>query len=51
MSPEIIFYRLDDLLAAGIDLSHFETGEPLGDASRFISAKTHIWAVGESLKR
>ena len=45
--------RLDDLLAAGIDLSHFETGEPLGDASRFISANAYLgcWGIVEALNQ
>ena len=45
--------RLDDLLTAGIDLSHFETGEPLGDASRFISANAYLgcWGIVEALNQ
>lgn len=45
--------RLDELLAAGVDLAHFETGEPLGDASRFISANAYLgcWGIVDALRR
>ncbi len=45
--------RLDELLEAGVTLDHFETGEPLGDASRFISANAYLGCFGivEALDR
>ncbi len=45
--------RLDELKAAGVDLAHFETGEPLGDTSRFISANAYLgcWGIVEALQR
>jgi hypothetical protein len=43
--------RLDELVAAGVDLAHFETGEPVGDTSRFISANAYLgcWGIVEAL--
>ena len=38
--------RLDELQAAGIDLAHLETGAPLGDWSRFISANAYLGCFG-----
>ncbi len=45
--------RLDDLVAAGVDLAHFETGEPVGDLSRFISANAYLgcWGIVDALER
>ncbi|MFP5487530.1 MAG: acyclic terpene utilization AtuA family protein [Acidimicrobiia bacterium] len=45
--------RLDELVAAGVDLAHFETGEAVGDISRFISANAYIgcWGIVEALGR
>jgi hypothetical protein len=45
--------RLDELVAAGVDLAHFDTGEPLGDPSRFISANAYLgcWGIVEALRR
>jgi hypothetical protein len=45
--------RLDELVAAGIDLAHDETGEPVGDTSRFISANAYLgcWGIVEALNR
>lgn len=45
--------RLDDLVAAGVDLAHMETGEPIGDTSRFISANAYLgcWGIVEALER
>ncbi|MDP7551280.1 MAG: DUF1446 domain-containing protein [Acidimicrobiales bacterium] len=44
--------RLDDLTAAGVDLAHMETGEPIGDTSRFISANAYLgcWGIVEALE-
>jgi hypothetical protein len=45
--------RLDELVAAGIDLAHFESGEPVGDTSRFISANAYLgcWGIVDALNR
>ncbi|MDQ3148187.1 MAG: DUF1446 domain-containing protein, partial [Actinomycetota bacterium] len=45
--------RLDELVAAGVDLAHFETGEPMGDTSRFISANAYLgcWGIVDALER
>ena len=39
-------------VAAGVDLAHFETGEPLGDTTRFISANAYLgcWGIVEALQ-
>jgi hypothetical protein len=59
LSPKIAYVNGDDLLPrlgelveAGVDLAHFETGEPVGDTSRFISANAYLgcWGIVESLK-
>lgn len=58
LSPTIAYVNGDDLLprlaelvAAGISLDHFETGEPVGDTSRFISANAYLgaWGIVEAL--
>ena len=48
-----ILDRLDELVAAGVDLAHFETGEPVGDVTRFISANAYFgcWGIVEALHR
>ncbi|MEO7429701.1 MAG: acyclic terpene utilization AtuA family protein, partial [Acidimicrobiales bacterium] len=45
--------RLDELVAAGVDLAHFETGEPVGDTARFISANAYLgcWGIVDALDR
>src|SRR5688572_27824328 len=45
--------RLDELVAAGVDLSHLDTGEPLDDTSRFIAANAYLgcWGIVEALDR
>ena len=45
--------RLGELVEAGIDLAHFETGEPVGDVSRFISANAYLgcWGIVDALER
>lgn len=45
--------RLADLVAAGVDLAHFVTGEPVGDISRFVSANAYLgcWGIVEALRR
>jgi hypothetical protein len=60
LSPTIAFVsgdnllpRLGDLVEAGIDLAHFETGEAVGDISRFITANAYLgcWGIVEALNR
>jgi hypothetical protein len=53
LSPTIAYVNGDDLLprlgelqAAGVDLAHFETGEPVGDVSRFITANAYLGCFG-----
>jgi hypothetical protein len=43
--------RLDELVAAGVHLDHFETGEPVGDTSRFLTANAYLgaWGIVEAL--
>jgi hypothetical protein len=45
--------RLDELRDAGVGLTHFETGEPIGDTSRFITANAYLgcWGIVEALNR
>jgi hypothetical protein len=45
--------RLDDLIAAGVDLAHLDTGEPVGDTSRFVSANAYLgcWGIVDALRR
>jgi len=59
MSPKIAYVngdnllpRLADLVASGVDLDHFETGDPVGDISRFISANAYLgaWGITEALR-
>jgi len=38
--------RLEELLASGVDLAHFVTGEPVGDVSRFITANAYLGCFG-----
>jgi hypothetical protein len=51
VSGDDLLPRLPELLEAGIDLAHLETGEPLGDPSRFISANAYLgcWGIVEAL--
>jgi hypothetical protein len=60
LSPTIAFVsgddllpRLDGLVASGVGLTHFETGAPIGDTSRFVSANAYIgcWGIVEALQR
>jgi hypothetical protein len=53
LSPVIAYVNGDDLLPrleelrdAGVDLAHFETGEPIGDLSRFITANAYLGCFG-----
>ena len=45
--------RLNELVAAGVDLAHFETGEAIGDTSRFITANAYLgcWGIVDALNR
>jgi hypothetical protein len=45
--------RLDDLVAAGVSLDHVETGEPIGDTGRFLSANAYLgcWGIVDALSR
>lgn len=57
LSPTIAYVNGDDLLprldglADSGDLRHFETGEPIGDPGRFISANAYLggWGIVEAL--
>ena len=60
LSPTIVYVdgddllpRLDELVAAGVSLDHVETGEPIGDTSRFVSANAYLgcWGIVEALER
>ena len=53
LSPRIAYVNGDDLLArlgelqsAGVDLRHLETGEAVGDVSRFITANAYLGCFG-----
>jgi hypothetical protein len=43
--------RLGELVEAGVHLDHFETGEPVGDISRFLTANAYLgcWGIVEAL--
>ena len=45
--------RLAELQSAGVDLAHLDTGEPLGDPNRFISANAYLgcWGIVDALER
>jgi hypothetical protein len=53
VSGDNLLPRLDELVAAGVDLAHFETGEPVGDTSRFVSANAYFgcWGIVDALER
>ncbi|MCH7788438.1 MAG: DUF1446 domain-containing protein [Acidobacteria bacterium] len=53
VSGDDLLPRLDELTEAGVALEHFETGEPLGDSSRFISANAYLgcWGIVDALSR
>ncbi|MGC8509301.1 MAG: acyclic terpene utilization AtuA family protein [Acidimicrobiales bacterium] len=38
--------RLEELRDAGVSLAHLETGEPVGDVSRFVSANAYLGCFG-----
>ncbi len=45
--------RLEELMASGVDFAHLESGAPVGDASRFVSANAYLGCFGivEALSR
>ncbi len=51
VSGDNLLARLAELLDAGVDLAHLETGEPVGDVSRFITANAYLgcWGIVEAL--
>jgi hypothetical protein len=59
LSPKIAYVRGDDLvprmaeLIASDQLSHFETGEPIKDASAFLTANAYLgcWGIVDALER
>jgi len=53
VSGDDLLPRLDELVGAGVDLAHFETGEAVGDVSRFISANAYLgcWGIVDALNR
>lgn len=53
VSGDDLLPRLADLQAAGVDLAHLDTGEPVGDTSRFISANAYLgcWGIVDALDR
>jgi hypothetical protein len=60
LSPTIVFVNGDDLLPrlgelreAGVDLAHFETGDPIEDVARFVTANAYLGCFGivEALAR
>ncbi len=53
VSGDNLLARLPELVEAGVDLAHFETGEPVGDVSRFISANAYLgcWGIVDALHR
>jgi hypothetical protein len=52
VSGDDLLARLPELVAAGVDLAHLETGEPVGDVSRFITANAYLgcWGIVEALR-
>lgn len=60
LSPSIAYVdgdnllpRLGELQLAGVDFAHLDTGEPVGDLSRFVSANAYLGCFGivEALER
>jgi hypothetical protein len=53
VSGDDLLARLDELISAGVDLAHLETGAPVGDTSRFVSANAYLGCFGivEALTR
>jgi hypothetical protein len=53
VSGDDLLPRLGELVEAGVDLAHLDTGAPIGDVSRFISANAYLgcWGIVEALTR
>ncbi|MFV0524436.1 MAG: acyclic terpene utilization AtuA family protein [Acidimicrobiales bacterium] len=60
LSPRIAFVhgdnlvgRLGELDGAGISLTHFDTGQPIGDVDRFITANAYLgcWGIVDALNQ
>jgi hypothetical protein len=60
LAPTIAYVDGDDLLprlgeleAAGVPLTHFDSGEPITDVDRFITANAYLgcWGIVEALRR
>ncbi len=60
LAPTIAYVNGDDLLprlgeleAGGVHLTHFETGEPITDTDRFITANAYLgcWGIVDALER
>ncbi|MGH0037485.1 MAG: acyclic terpene utilization AtuA family protein [Myxococcota bacterium] len=59
LHPKVAYVRGDDLLPrmdeliAGDQLSHFETGEPIKDASAFLTANAYLgcWGIVDALEQ
>ncbi|MDZ7678992.1 MAG: acyclic terpene utilization AtuA family protein [Acidimicrobiales bacterium] len=51
VSGDNLLPRLDELIEAGVDLANLDTGEPVGDTSRFISANAYLgcWGIVDAL--
>jgi hypothetical protein len=46
VSGDDLLPRLGELVEAGVALDHFETGEPVGDTSRFLTANAYLGCFG-----
>ncbi len=44
--------RLDDLILAGVSFDHLDTGAPIGDPSRFVTANAYLgcWGIVDALR-
>ncbi len=60
LAPKIAYVNGDNLLprlaefdAAGVQLAHFDTGEPIADVERFITANAYLgcWGIVEALNQ
>jgi hypothetical protein len=53
VSGDDLLGRLGDLAGAGVELAHFETGDPIGELDRFITANAYLgcWGIVEALDR
>ncbi len=46
VSGDDLMPRLAELVEAGVDLAHFETGEPVGELTRFLTANAYLGCFG-----